>query len=169
MTHKQLSTTDGNVFALKSTDTLLEKTAKLSKISGVAQVMLDMCLALVKREEAYKELGFTDFTTYYTESLGRLKSEISKSLTRGEFLLNHPQGFTAETAPEVNPTNLYTAITVFRDKDQNYILSAAQTNTVAEILENKRDDDHPDCKHKNTHPCTACDDCGNHARDQEPF
>lgn len=153
---KELSTM--NTFAFKPTDTLLERTAKISKISGVAQVVLDVCLALVKQKEEYRQLGYASFADYYTQELGRLKSEISKSLTRGEFLVR--LGFHEETAPEVKPTNLYTAITCLPDKSPEYILSTAQTNTIAEILENRRDEAFPDHETHDWESAHHCKTCG---------
>lgn len=116
--------------------TLLERASKLNKLSEVSQVALGMCLAIIKSEETYKEAGYDTFDQYYKQELGRSKGDISKLLKVGDFMIRGQ--FPEETV--VPYTLLYTAITAFPDKEPEYILSAAQTNTMAEIMENRRDD-----------------------------
>lgn len=136
-------------------DDLLERAAKLNKLSEVSQVALGMCLAQIKATEAFKG-QYSDFKSYYQNELGRSKGDISKLLTVGQFMLDG--GFPEETAPGYS--KLYVALSVFPDKKPEYILAAAQSNTVAEMLENKRDFTNPNCAHDwlphSFKECTKC-------------
>lgn len=153
---------DKNRFEYARNPDLLDRAAKLNKLSEVSQVALGMCLAEIKRTEAYRP-EYEDFKDYYSKELGRTKGDVSKLLTVGRFMLDN--GFPEDT--DVGYTKLYISQSVFEGKDPKYILAEAQTNTVAAMLENSRDVSHPNCAHKNTHACTACDDCGKHTRNQE--
>lgn len=114
---------------------LLERASQLNKLSEVSQVALGMCLAEIKRQEAYRP-EYEDFKSYYQSELGRTKGDVSKLLTVGQFMIDG--GFPEET--EVGYTKLYTAFSVFPDKDPQYVLAAAQSNTISEMLQNRRDD-----------------------------
>lgn len=169
MTKPELSTTGEAVkvfVAEAEKDKLLNRANQLNKLSEVSQVALGMCLAEIKRTEAFKP-EYEDFKSYYQSELGRTKGDITKLLTVGQLMLDG--GFSEATVPDVGYTKLYVAYLAFPEKPTKYLLAAAQSNTIAEMMQNKRDEDHPNCKHKNTHACTACDDCGNHTRNQEPF
>lgn len=124
--------------------TLLERAAKLNKLSEVSQVALGMCLVEIKRTEAYRP-EYEDFKSYYQSELGRSKGDISKLLQVGELMLSG--GFTEETVPKVGYSKLYVAFKAFPDKDVKYLIAAAQTNTMAEMLENQRDDKFGDHDH----------------------
>lgn len=130
--NKQLSTTG-----------LLEKVEKLNKLSEVSQVALGFYLSIVKETKAY-EPKFATFDDYY-KTLGRSKGDISKLVKVGNYLRN--AGFLEETVPQTPYTLLYTAISVFPDKDPKYVLAAASSNSMAEMLENRRDEAFPDHKH----------------------
>ncbi len=117
---------------------LLEKAAQLNKLSEVSQVALGMCLVAIKEQELFRGLGYDSFPAYYQSELGRVKSDVSKLLTLGKKLLE--AGFTEETAPSVGYSKLYVALSVFPDKDVTYAIAAAESNTIAEMLENRRDD-----------------------------
>lgn len=115
-------------------DPLLERAARLNKLSEVSQVALGMCLAEIKRTEAFRP-DYEDFKDYYSKELGRTKGDISKLLTVGRFMLDN--GFPEDT--EVGYTKLYIAQSVFEGCDPQYILSEAQTNPISAMLENSRD------------------------------
>lgn len=114
---------------------LLARASQLNKLSEVSQVALGMCLVKIKEGKAY-EPTYKSWEEYYRTELGRQKSDISKLLTVGRFMLEG--GFPQET--EAKYTVLYSAIKAFPDKDPKYILSTAQSNTLHEIELNRRDD-----------------------------
>ena len=114
---------------------LLDRAHQLNKLSEVSQVALGMCLVKIRDEKAY-EPQYATFDEYYKQELSRTKGDISKLLKVGRFMLDG--GFPEET--EVGYTKLYTAFSVFPDKDPEYVLAAAQSNTIAEMLDNRRDD-----------------------------
>lgn len=137
-----------------STTGLLEKTAELNKMAEFSQVALGICLARVKETEAYKG-QYETFDQYYRQELNRSKGDISKLLKVGRFMLDG--GFPEET--EVGYTVLHTAILALPDKKPEYVLATAQTNTISEILENRRDDafgQHP----ADWEPAFHCKTCG---------
>lgn len=115
--------------------TLLVRAHQLNKLSEVSQVALGMVLAEIKRTEAFRP-EYEDFSAYYKTELRRSKGDVSKLLKVGDFMLSN--GFPEET--QVPYTLLYTSMSVFPDKEPEYILAAAQTNSLSEIMENRRDD-----------------------------
>lgn len=144
-----------------STKGLLEKTAQLNKMAEFSQVALGVCLARVKETEAYKP-QYDTFDQYYKQELNRSKGDISKLLKVGNFMLEG--GFPEDT--EVGYTVLHTAILALPDKKPEYILATAQTNTIAEIMENRRDDafgpDHAHTLGQETYK--RCEECGKWTR-----
>lgn len=138
---KELSTTGGvyltpeELIGATPSTLLLTKAAHLNKLSEVSQVALGMVLAEIKSTEAFKP-EYEDFSAYYKTELKRSKGDVSKLLKVGDFMLSN--GFPEET--EVPYTLLYTSMSVFPDKEPEYILAAAQTNSLSEIMDNRRDD-----------------------------
>lgn len=140
---KELSTTGGEFVGISIVDTdevhaasLLDKAAKLNALSEVSQVALGICLSVIKETKAY-EPEFASFDEYY-KTLGRSKGDISKLLKVGNYLRN--AGFLEDTVPALSYTLLYTSISCFPDKDPEYVIAAASSNTMSEMLENRRDD-----------------------------
>lgn len=150
-----------------TTTGVLEKADKFNLMAETGFKGLALCLPVIEDKALWREAGYQSFVDYYTNHLGKSKGWISKLSTVGRFALSN--GFSEETLGVATISSTYAAINVFEDKDPQYVLAAAQTNTVAEILQNKREEEHPNCAHKKTHACTACDDCGNHTRTQQPF
>ncbi len=132
----ELESVEANGVEIFKGDTLLARAAKLNKLSEVSQVALGMCLAEIKRTEAFKP-EYEDFKSYYQSELKRSKGDVSKLLKVGQFMLDNK--FPEETAPPY--TLLYTSLSVFADKEPAYILAAAESNSVSEMLDNKREDD----------------------------
>lgn len=111
-----------------------------------------MVLAEIKAQHSY-EPQYKTFDEYYKAELGRSKGDISKLVKVGNYLLGN--GFSEETAPEVGYTLLYTSISCFPDKDAEYVIASAQTNSLSEMLQNRRDDafgsDHTHAYHLGFH------------------
>lgn len=141
-----------------STTGLLQKVEKLNKLSEVSQVALGFYLSIVKEQEAYKP-EYQSFDEYY-KTLGRSKGDISKLVKVGDYLRG--AGFLEDTIPEAPYTLLYTSISCFPDKEPDYVISAAQTNSMSEMLENRRDDAFgSDHRHKyELNLYRKCEDCG---------
>lgn len=136
--------------------TLLERAAKLNALSEVSQVALGMCLAEIKRTEAFRP-EYEDFKSYYQLELGRSKGDVSKLLRVGEYMLE--SGFREEKLPEVGYTKLYASILSFADtKDPKYVVSAAQTNTLFELSDGGREERHAphDCEWVPAKYCLLC-------------
>lgn len=119
---------------VKSTD-LLERAVSLNRLSEVSQVALGMVLAQIKLTEAYRA-SYETFDQYYKSELRRSKGDVSRLLKVGNFMLDN--GFPEETAPPY--TVLYHSILSLPDKSPDYILATAKTNTISEIMENRRDE-----------------------------
>lgn len=139
-----------------STTGLLEKAAKLNKLAEVSQVALGMVLCEIKRTEAFKP-EYDDFKSYYQESLGRSKGDVSKLLKVGEYMLE--AGFREEKLPELGYTKLYASILSFGEtKDPEYVISAAQTNTLLELSDGGREERHAphDCDFVPANYCLIC-------------
>lgn len=150
-----------------STTGLLQKVEKLNKLSEVSQVALGFYLSIVKETKAY-EPEFSSFDEYY-KTLGRSKGDISKLVKVGDYLRG--AGFLEETVPQVPYTLLYTSISCFPDKPAKYVISAAQTNSMSEMLENRRDDAlAPDHAHQ-WEPALHCKDpdCGRYTLDKANY
>ena len=133
---------------------LCERASKLNKLSEVSQVALGMVLCAIKEQESFKELGYESFDEYYKGELNRSKGDISRLLTVGRFMIQG--GFNEETEVKYSP--LYLSIKAFPDKEPQYVLATAQTNTISEIMENRRDDafgDHP-CDWEPARHCKTC-------------
>ena len=145
-----------------STTGVLQKIEKLNRLSEVSQVALGFWLSVAKETKAY-EPEFSSFDEYY-KTLGRSKGDISKLVKVGDYLRG--AGFLEDTVPEAPYTLLYTAISAFPDKDPDYVISAAQTNSMSEMLENRRDDafgqDHVHVLGSETYK--KCDECGKFER-----
>lgn len=166
MTNKQLSTTgEKELVGVSIVDTdkmhsvaLLDRADRLNKLSEVSQVGLGVVLSIIKEEKAY-EPEYASFDEYY-KTLGRSKGDISKLLKVGNYLRG--AGFLEDTVPETPYTLLYTAISVFPDKDPEYVIAAAQTNSMSEMLQNRTDDafgsDHAHILGSETY--RKCDECG---------
>lgn len=133
---------------------LRERAEKLNKLSEVSQVALGMCLALIKDQKAY-EPDFPTFEDYYKYQLGRSKGDVSKLLKVGHFMLESQ--FPEET--QVPYTKLYSAIIAFPEKDSRFILATAQTNTLAEIVENGREEKYGEHPH-DWEEAIHCKTCG---------
>lgn len=159
--NKELTTTGTgfvNAGDFKQQQNLLDRAARLNKLSEVSQVALGMVLSEIKRTEAFKP-EYEDFKSYYQSELGRTKGDVSKLLTVGQLMLDG--GFSEATVPDVGYTKLYVAYQVFPDKDVKYLVATAQTNTISEMMDNRRDDAF------SSHGCTGaeirvieCDTCG---------
>lgn len=145
-----------------STTGVLQKIEKLNRLSEVSQVALGYWLSVAKETEAYKP-QFASFDEYY-KTLGRSKGDISKLLKVGNYLRS--AGFLAETVPETPYTLLYTSISCFPDKDPEYVLAAASSNTMSEMLENRRDDAFGDHK-PDWEPAFKCSVCGKMTTNKE--
>lgn len=145
-----------------STTGVLEKIEKLNKLSEVSQVALGYWLSVAKETKAY-EPEFSSFDEYY-KTLGRSKGDISKLLKVGNYLRS--AGFLEETVPQTPYTLLYTAISAFPDKDPEYVLAAASSNSISEMLENKRDFALPPNHTHSWEPARHCTDevCGKYER-----
>ncbi len=116
---------------------LLDRAAQLNKLSEVSQVALGMVLVKIKDEKLF-EPDFKDFKEYYQNALGRSKGDISRLLTVGRKLLDG--GFLEEPVPnDLSYTQFYAATLAFPDQPVEYLVAAAQTNTMAELSENSRD------------------------------
>lgn len=164
MTHKELSTTGRDAYgncltcgkALCVCVNLLTRAHQLNKLSEVSQVGLGIVLSIIKEEKAY-EPEYASFDEYY-KTLGRSKGDVSKLLKVGNYLRN--AGFLEDTVPSVPYTLLYTSISAFPDKDPEYVISAAQTNTMAEMLDNRRDDAFGSDHQHDFEPAHHCKECG---------
>lgn len=151
----EVAAVSGKILSPK--ERLLSRAGHLNKLSEVSQVALGVCLSTIKETKAY-EPEFSSFDEYY-KTLGRSKGDISKLVKVGDYLRN--AGFLEDTAPEVPYTLLYTSIACFPDKDPSYVISAAQTNSMSEMLQNRTDDAFgSDHEHKGETLYKKCDDCG---------
>ena len=118
-------------------EALLGLTEKLNSLSEVSQVALGVGLVRVKETEAFKERGYESFDEWYKVVLRRSKGDISRLMTVGRFMIDGGFHEEKDAAPY---TVLYTAIKAFPDKDPAYVLASAQSNSISEILDNRRDD-----------------------------
>lgn len=116
---------------------LLDVTVKLNSLTEVSQVALGIGLVRVKETEAYRQAGFNTFDEWYKQELKRSKGDISRLMTVGRFMIDGGFHEEKDAAPY---TVLYTAIKAFPDKDPHYVLATAQSNSISEILDNRRDD-----------------------------
>lgn len=136
---------------------LLEKVDHLNKTIEMAGVALGVYLLEVKEQEIYKQLGYDEFWQYYSDHLGRTKGQISKLLKVGEFFKR--AGLRADT--EVPYTKLEAAIRAFPNKEPDYIIAAAQTNTLAELESGRQEEKAGVHEHQTGEErwakCTLCD------------
>lgn len=155
----ELSTTGAREILVRSER--LEAAKKLNHMTETSQVMLGMALVRIKEFEDFKP-EYETFDQWYKVELKRSKGDISKLLKVGQFMLDG--GFPQDT--DVPYTVLHTAILSLPDKSPEYVLSTAQTNTIAEILENRRDDafgsDHKHTLGSETYK--RCEECGKFER-----
>jgi hypothetical protein len=126
-------------------------------MTETSQVMLGVALVRIKEFEDFKP-GYETFDEWYKVELKRSKGDISRLMTVGRFMIDGGFHEEKDAAPY---TVLYTAIKAFPDKEPGYVLAAAQSNTISEILENRRDDafgDHQDIPgEERWGKCTVCD------------
>lgn len=134
---------------------LLNRAKTLNTLSEKSQVALGVYLVEIRRRGAFSAIHDT-FSKYCQYELGRTKGDVSKLLKVGEFFLEN--GFHEETLPEVGYTKIYTALSVFPNKEPEYVIATAQENSIHEMLENKRSETHPNCNHqwKQARYCQTC-------------
>lgn len=133
---------------------LIEDIEKLNRFIEVSGVMLGVKLAVCKRTEAYKTAGFDEWYQFY-EHLGRTKQQISKLLKVGEWALEN--GTRADTLENLQYTKLEAAIRAFPNKEHNYIIAAAQTNTLKELESEGKESKYGVCE--DHEPITICKKC----------
>lgn len=121
-----------------STTGVLDAARKCSQMAENGLIGLALLLPVIEERELWKEAGYSSFVDFYQTDLKKSKSFVSKLMTVGKFALAN--GFTAETFDGASLTTAYTAITCLPDKEAGYVVATATSNTVAEILENRRDD-----------------------------
>lgn len=97
-----------------------------------------LLLPVIEEKELWREAGYSSFVDFYQTDLKKSKSFVSKLMTVGKFALAN--GFTEKTFDGASLTTAYTAIQCLPDKEPGYVIATATSNTVAEILENRRDD-----------------------------
>lgn len=115
---------------------ILDYAARLNKMAECSTIVLGTVLCKIKEEESYRP-EFETFDEYYKSALKRSKGDISKLLRVGRFMLDG--GFRAESMPDLGYTVLYSAILSYPDKEPDYVLAAAQTQTLAELADGSRD------------------------------
>lgn len=135
--------------------TLLKRAQELNRLTEVSQVALGMVLASIKRLGAFAG-QYETFDQYYKSELRRSKGDVSRLLKVGNFMLDN--GFPEETAPPY--TVLYHSILSLPDKSPDYILATAKTNTISEIMENRRDEAFPNHETHEWEPARHCKVCG---------
>lgn len=134
------------------TKTLLDHTRELNRQIETAYIELGIALSEVEETSAWRELGYDSFPDYYQQDLGRTKSTVSKLITVGKWVKSH--GFLNETNG-ASYTTIYESINAFPEKEPQFILEAAKTNTLSEIRA-ERQEKHP-CLHEEVALCcTSC-------------
>lgn len=135
---------------------VIDAARKCNKMAETGLIGLALLLPVIDEKELWREAGYSSFVDFYQNDLKKSKSFVSKLMTVGKFALAN--GFSKETFEGASLTTAYTAITCLPDKDPEYVVATAQTNTLVEILANRRDqafgDHKPDWE--TLHHCKTC-------------
>jgi hypothetical protein len=107
----------------------LKKAATLNEAIEVSYVQLAIVLVEIEEKELWKG-EYDSFWDFYTNKLGRRKSTISQLLTVGRWIINN--GLLKETRGQ-SYRKLYASITAHKEREPQYILAAAQTNSLSEL------------------------------------
>ena len=140
--------------SLQVKNALLDKVQKLNRILEKSYLELAVALVEVVETEAYKEAGYDEFSMYYRDELNREKSTISRLLTVGEWLIKYKL---LKEANGASYAKLAVSISAYPDKPTEYILAAAKTNTLSELLQSNRERVNGPCiEHKPIQICSEC-------------
>lgn len=131
---------------------LLDQTLALNKQLEQNYIALGLALLEIQETEAFKEAGYEDFADYYRNELGREKSTVSRLLSVARWLKENklPVG-------NVSYKKLEVAIRAYPDKDPEYVMKAAETNTLDELRDEHRETVSGVCT--NHIPLTICKTC----------
>jgi rubrerythrin len=137
---------------------LINKAKELNQNLEQTYILLGITLSEIESSEVYK-YNYETFSEYYTKELGRDKSTVSKLIKVGNFVKNN--GFINETEG-ASYTTLYESINTYKDKEPQFVLEAAKTQSLGDIREEKREiqfgehQHEPDVSKKGLFPCTIC-------------
>lgn len=136
---------------------LLEQAKVLNKTVETGYLTLAVILSQIEETKAYESLGYESFQEYSVNELNRSKGTISKLLKVGKWLRDCE--FQTETL-DTSYARLYESINLNKDKDPQFILASAQTNTQDELEEEKRMNKFGEHEHIPSEemysPCTVC-------------
>jgi len=115
-------------------NSLLEKAEKLNKDIESAFIALGVLLYRIQESKAW-EGNFDSFSHFYTEALGRKKSDVSMLTRIGEFF--EVNGLTNQTDGITNYRHTYNILTSFPEDEPQLLLAKMKTLTPKEIKEEK--------------------------------
>lgn len=121
------------------TQDLLNRAKLLNSAVESGYMTLATTLSQINSTEAFKALGYDTFFDYAKEELNRTKGTVSKLLKVGDWIVQ--QQYEPEKL-ETSYARLYESLNLNKDKDPQFILAAAQTNSQSELEDAKREAKH---------------------------